>query len=236
MSLRRAPFSLRTWAVAILVIAPLMAGCGGDRRGPNEDQAKRFMRGLDGREGTLRPGADSNAIYAEAMALKAHGKCAEAAPKLRQVAGLGPGFEGAQTALGECLTQGQAGDGEVSADYLEGLTWLRRAADAGWPEAQGRLADIYALGPVMVRNADEAGYWLALYLSNPGKSRVGFVPLPAGIVSATAAAIPADAKARGAARADKWERKVWMPPTPPKEDKDDRHHHRRHSMESDGDE
>ena len=172
------------------------------------------MNGLGGRGTMLRPGTDTNALYADAMALKAKGDCANAIPKLRQIAGLGPGYEGAQTALGECLLRG-AGNADISSDYLEGLTWLRRAADGGWPEAQGRLAFAHAVGPTAIRNPEEAGYWLALYQANTGKSRVGFVPLPADQLASIDTAIPAAAKAAGAKRAETWERKVWIPPTTP---------------------
>ena len=53
-----------------------------------------------------------------------------AALKLRLPANIGPGYENAQTALGDCLLK-IAGTSDLSSDYLEGLTWLRRAADAG---------------------------------------------------------------------------------------------------------
>jgi hypothetical protein len=176
------------------------------------------MNGLEGRgSGDKKANVDYNAVYADGMALKAKGDCTGAVPKLRQVAALGPGYEGAQTALGECLLQGNPAD--LTAEYQEGLTWLWRAADSGWPEAQVRLAYAYALGPKTVRNAEEAAYWLALYRNNTGKARIGFTPFPADQLAAIDASIPAAAKAAGEQRAATWQRKVWLPPNPPAKDK-----------------
>jgi hypothetical protein len=195
----------------------LLAACGGER-GPSEAQAESYMKRLSGPQSTLRPGSDANAAYADAMAAKARGDCAGAIALLRQVANLGPGYEGAQTALGDCLLQSAAAPAP-SADSDGGLTWLRRAADAGWPDAQFRLARAYALGPAAIRNLEEAAFWFALYQINTGKSRVGFAPPPSDQVTALSAAIPPALQAAGVARAEKWERKVWIPPvpvTPPK--------------------
>jgi len=192
----------------------LLTACGGDQEGPSPKQAQVYMNGLDGTGVVLRPGTDVNALYVDGMALKSKGDCAGAVRKLRQVAAIGPGYENAQTGLGECLLGTNKGS-ELSADYLEGLTWLRRAADAGWAEAQGRLAYAHALGPVAIRNAEEAAYWLALYRTNSGRSRVGFVPLPDDQLAAVDAAIPAAAKAAGDKRAETWVRKVWIPSNAP---------------------
>jgi TPR repeat protein len=206
----RAWRTVAAWAGVMV----LLTACGGDQEGPSAKQAQVYMNGLGGRGLVLRPGPDANALYVDAMALKAKGDCAAAIPKLRQVAGIGPGYEDAQTALGECLLTATKGS-ELSADYLEGLTWLRRAADAGWPEAQGRLAFAHAVGPAAIRNAEEAAYWLALYRMNTGKSRVGFISLPDDQLAAIDAAVPAAAKAAGDKRAETWERKVWLPPNAP---------------------
>ena len=199
--------------ILLAVALPLaVVGCG-DHEGPNEKQAELYMQGLGGRGMVLRPGTDANALYASAVALKNKGDCAGAVPKLRQVANLGPGYEDAQTALGECLLQ-MAGNSDLSSDYLEGLTWLRRAADGGWPEAQARLAYAHALGPNAIRNSDEAAYWLGLYQMNPDKSRVGFVPFPADQIAAIEATLSPVAKEAGEKRAATWQRKVWLPPNP----------------------
>jgi hypothetical protein len=223
-------------AVAAAGMGAAMAGCS-SHDGPGPNEARGYIKGLNGSEKGLRPGSDANTAYADAMALKAHGDCAGAVPKLRQVAALGPGYEGAQTALGECVIQPTKTD--MTSDYAEGLMWLLRAADSGWPEAQAQLAYAYALGPTAIRNANEAAYWLALYRGNTGKSRVGFVPMPADQLSAVVKSLPPETLAAGQARADKWERKVWFPPTPPHTtDKPDeeRPRMRHHRGRGDGDE
>lgn len=156
---------------------------------------------------------DANAAYSQALDMRAQGNCAGAILKLRPVANLGPGYENAQTALGGCLLQEDSKN--LSSDYLEGLTWLRRAADAGWPEAQGTLAIAHSMGPLVIHNGDEAAYWLTLYESNPSRMRIGFTPLPAGDIAAVEKALTAGEKETGAKRAAQWQRKVWLPPAQP---------------------
>lgn len=204
--------TLRVLGVALLTAA--LAGCGGGRgeRDTPPDGAL-LIGGPDGRGSIIRPGVDANASYGEGVDLKAKGDCKAAVLKLRGPANIGPGYENAQTALGECLLQ-LAGNSDLSSDYLEGLTWLRRAADGGWPEAQAALAQAHTIGPGALRNQAEAAYWLALYDANPGKARIGFTPFdPAALTAIRAKLTPAD-KAAGEQRAATWERKVWLPPTP----------------------
>ena len=172
------------------------------------------IAGIDGRVAIIRPGQDANAAFSQGLDLKAQGNCAGAIIKLRPVANLGPGYENAQTALAACLLDSGARDQDLSSDYLEGLTWLRRAADTGWPEAQGLLARAHAFGPRAIRNNAEAAYWLALYQTNPSKSRIGFTPLAAADMEAVDKALTQDEKSAGAARALQWQRKVWLPPVP----------------------
>jgi TPR repeat protein len=197
---------------AAVVLATSVAACGG---GPGDaPQGGLIERGMNGRGNLVRGGLDANAAYSQGVDLKAKGDCAQATLRLRPVAGLGPGYENAQTALGECLVQ-MAGTAELSAEYLEGLMWLHRAADAGWPEAQFDLAESHATGPAAIRNMREAAYWLALYDDNPEKARVGFVAPDAAALKALHAGLsPADLEA-GRQRAAQWQRKMWLPPTPP---------------------
>ena len=202
---------LRSLGAAGLLAAAL-CGCGGGRGDPTSEPGM-LIGGPDGRGSMIRPGVDANAAYGQGVELKAKGDCKAAVLKLRGPANLGPGYENAQTALGECLLQ-NAGGGDLSSEYLEGLTWLRRAADGGWPEAQAMLAYAHVAGPSALRNTNEAAYWLALYDTNPTKGRVGFMPFDAGALATIRAALtPAD-KAAGEKRASAWVRKVWIPPAP----------------------
>jgi hypothetical protein len=197
-------------ALPIAVVATLLAGCSGSDE-PSAKQAELYMQGFNGRGVVLRAGTDVNRMYGEAEALKAKGDCAGAIPKLRKIANLGPGYENAQTALAECLMP--PGSRQADDAYMEGVTWLSRAADAGWPEAQFELAEIHAFGPQGVRSTSEAGYWLALYQDNSQKFRVGFMPPAPERVAAVYAALPAADKDAGAERALTWQRHVWIPPT-----------------------
>lgn len=202
-------------ALGALLLLSALAGCGGGRGGPDGQppDTALLIGGPDGRGALIRPGMDANAAYSEGVDLRAKGDCKAAVLKLRGPASIGPGYENAQTALGDCLLR-IAGNSDLSSDYLEGLTWLHRAADAGFPEAQAILADAHANGPAALHNMQEAAYWLALYDANLEKSRVGFVPYDAAALAAIRAKIsPAD-KAAGEKRAAAWERKVWLPPTP----------------------
>ena len=202
-----------TLSFAILALLAVSA-CDGSRNARERD-ASVAIAGIDGRVTIIRPGQDTNAAYSEGLDLKNQGNCAAAALKLRPIAGMGPGYENAQTALGACLLEGSAKSLELSSDYLEGLTWLRRAADAGWPEAQGKLATAHAFGPATIRNGEEAAYWLTLYVANPSKSRIGFAPLAETDVAAIATALTPAQKEVGARRAALWQRKVWLPQVQP---------------------
>ncbi len=204
---------LRSLGAAVVLTAAL-SGCGGGRSGdPDQPDGAMLIGGPDGRGSLIRPGVDANAAYSQGVELKSKGDCKAAVLKLRGPANIGPGYENAQTALGDCLLQ-LAGNSDLSSDYLEGLTWLRRAADGGWAEAQAALAQAHTIGPPTLRNPAEAAYWLALYDSNPGKARIGFTPFDSAALAAIRAKLtPAD-KSAGEKRAAAWERKVWLPPAP----------------------
>lgn len=205
----------RTALVCAILAATALAGCGGGgrgpgERGPGERGPEREDNGMivnerpDGTRIGVRSGRDPNRAYIEATEFKAKGDCASVVKLVRPVANLGPGYENAQTLLGECLL-GQA-DGRD-----EGMMWLTRAADAGWPEAQALLASTYG-AEAPARDALEAAYWLALYDSNPSKARVGFrAPDPRGLDALRASLSDAD-KAAGARRAATWQSKLWLPP------------------------
>jgi hypothetical protein len=182
-----------------------LTACGGGQRGPDRrDNSMVVQQRADGTQVAVRPGRDPNAAYIQATELKAKGDCAGAILLLRPVAKMGPGYENAQTALGECLIQ-------QGSERDEGLTWLVRAADAGWPEAQAALALAYGADSP-ARNGEEAAYWLALYDINPSKARVGFRAADAKALSTLRGSLSDAEKAAGARRAAAWQRKLWLPP------------------------
>ncbi len=188
--------------VGLCIAAIAFGGCGG-RRGADSRDDMVVQERADGTRIAVRPGRDPNAAYIQATELKAKGDCTTAITLLRPVARLGPGYENAQMALGECLVAN-------GTEREEGLTWLTRAADAGWPEAQASLAAYF--GGTTTRNNEEAAYWLALYDMNPSKARVGFRAPDAAVLGAVRGSLSEPEKAAGQRRAAVWERKLWLPP------------------------
>jgi hypothetical protein len=168
------------------------------------------MQGLGEAGQIIRPGPNANKAYSDGIDLKRRGDCKAALAMLEPVAKLGPGYENAQFALGECqVSLAATGD---SAMFGVGMTWLIRAADGGWTEAQGKLAQIYALGAIEQRNLDEAAYWLALYRGNASLARIGFTRMESTMEDTIAAAVGAERLKAASMRAAQWQRKSWIPP------------------------
>ncbi len=198
---------------AFVSAALLLSACGGGpQRGPSDREAGMFVQGLSGDVAVIRPGPSANAAYSAGIDLKKKGDCKAAIERLRPVANLGPGYENAQTALGECLLP--TGPNPANDQVLEAMMWLTRAADGGWTEAQGKLAAVYALGPTAQRNLDEAAYWLTLYRGNATLNRLGFTPLDPAQETAIATAVGPERLKAQETRAALWQRKAWVPPTP----------------------
>ncbi|MBL8644197.1 MAG: sel1 repeat family protein, partial [Rhodospirillaceae bacterium] len=207
LTYRRFGFVAATMTAALSLSA---CGSGGPERGPNNRDAGMYVQGLGGNMAVIRPGPSANQAYSAGMEQKKAGDCKGAVDKLRPVANLGPGYENAQFALGECLLP--TGPNPASDQVLEAMMWLTRAAEGGWTEAQGRLAYVYALGPTAQRNLDEAAYWLAVYRGNASLARIGFTPLEPAQDAAIAAAVGPDRLKAAATRAASWQRKSWIPP------------------------
>jgi hypothetical protein len=203
---------LKNTALSILLLgtAVSLSACGGGPRGPNGREAGMFVEGLGGGGQMIRPGPSANEAYSAGMDLKKKGDCKAAAEKLKPVAELGPGYENAQGALGDCLLP--TAPGAPADQTLEAMMWLSRAADGGWTEAQGRLAWVYALGPSAQRNLDEAAYWLTIYRMNASMTRIGFVPMDPAQEAAVEKAVGPDRLRAAAPRAAAWQRKAWIPP------------------------
>jgi hypothetical protein len=202
-----------TWRLAVLaaaVLAGLNACGGGGRGGPDLREAAELAQGIAGGGPGARPGPNANEAYVQGLELRKKGDCKAAVEKVRFVANLGPGYEGAQFALGDCLTRLAAGPD--APEFHEGLMWLLRGADGGWTEAQGRLADLYVLGPASARNVDEGAYWFALYSAGAALPRFGFEPMPPETVRAIGADLTAEQRAAGNQRAAAWQKKPWIPP------------------------
>ena len=192
-----------TRLIVVVLAASLLAGCSGkpDRPGGPDRQSA---------------GERLTAIYARAQRLTAEGRCGEVEGLLFYLAMQGRGFEDTQTWLGNCIIAGLPPDtmtaGQTpSARLLEGLMWLRRAAEAGRPEAQVALAGLYLDGPVMMRDPLEAAMWLALYERNMAKIRLDFTPPSDDAVDRLTALLTPEQRATGQARADGWTPIYWRP-------------------------
>lgn len=201
--------------LAILIVmtsAVILSACsGGGRQGPARRQAAEFSAGIAGGGPGVRPGPSANEAYVAGLEKQKQGDCKGAVDLVRPVANLGPGYEGAQFALGDCLSRNASGPN--AAEHHEGVMWLLRSADGGWTEAQGRLAELYALGPEASRNLPESAYWLALYRLGAELPRFGFEPLPSDRLRAVEAALSPEDREKGRARAANWQKKTWIPPT-----------------------
>jgi hypothetical protein len=162
---------------------------------------------------------DRNAVdrvsdaYVRAVELQNAGDCEKASKLLYRVAMQGNGYEDAQRRLGECTIALAAGD---RTKYMDGIVWLRRAAEAGWPEAQGLLAFEYATGPMT--DLVDAAKWLTLYDNNPRTKRLGFTPVPADKIARTRGKISPEQLAQGQAAAAAFVSVPWVPPANAKRD------------------
>ncbi|GAB4153237.1 MAG: hypothetical protein Tsb0016_25740 [Sphingomonadales bacterium] len=114
-----------------------------------------------------------NAMFVRAEELRAAGDCDGASALYYRLARRGPGFERSQYGLGLCLI-GDAPPARADTRYLEGLLWLRRAAEAGHPDSQLRLAELYHDGPVNMRDDKEAALWWTLFEGNRQRRAVGY--------------------------------------------------------------
>ena len=187
-----------------------LASCGGGPGGPSERETGVYMEGLGGRGMFVRPGPSANKAYSDGIDFKTRGDCKSAITKLSPVANLGPGYENAQAALGDCLIS--TATNPEDSQYMEGLVWLIRAADGSWTDAQGKLAQVYAIGPESKRNLEEAALRLALYRASASMARIGFTPLSKSVEDAIAKAIGAERVKAGETRAATWQPKLWVPP------------------------
>lgn len=162
---------------------------------------------------------DRNAVdrisdaYVRAVELQNQGDCEKASKLLYRVAMQGAGYEDAQRRLGECTIALANGD---RTRYMDGIVWLRRSAEAGWPEAQGLLAYEYAVGPEP--EPVEAAKWLTLYDNNPRAKRLGFTPVDPGKIARARAKISAADMAKGQSLAASFVPASWAPPAAAKRD------------------
>ncbi len=190
--------------LCLLALAACASGGGGD----DAASAKRF-------EQVRRiPTVDvSSRLYTQALERKTAGDCAGAIPGFYELAQRGDGYELAQYHLADCLLR-DAEPSLHSTAYLDAVVWMRRAAEAGSPEAQAALALIYLEGPEGLRDPAEAAFWYELARANPAAKRPGARPLDRDKRRRLEAALDPDLRAAARARVKSWRKTVWSAPRP----------------------
>lgn len=200
--------ALRPSVPGALLLGLVLAGCAGGEDAPRtpEERVEQLMSMQE------LPTVDVSArLYTQALELKATGNCTAAIPPFYSLASRGDGYELAQYHLATCLL-GNAEPSMTSTDFLEGLLWLRRSAEAGAPDAQGELARLYVEGPPGMRNLAEAALWYELYLANPAAKRPGFSPMPRAVTQRLDQALPDDLRAAARERTRGWRKTIWRAP------------------------
>lgn len=187
--------TLGSLALGSLALGACSSGGGGGHR-----------RGDDGRPlPTARELDPAGTQYSDTMDKAANGDCSEETiAELTCFSYRGHGYEGAQTALGLCQTQNK--------NMNEGVTWLRRAADSGWPDAQKVLVDIYLKGNGVAADKVEAGKWAQLYRKNPSLLSLGVQP-DKKVSELIRAELTQAERVDASLRADQWNAHFWAPQT-----------------------
>ncbi|WP_375204567.1 hypothetical protein [Hyphococcus sp.] len=187
----------------IAITAILITACAPPKRGgPGAEFGARRAVGIN------RP----SSLLAAAREQQATQSCAKAAPAYRMVASYGEGYEIAQYELGACLLEMTgANDAETALFRQEGVFWLSRAAWAGDPRAQGKLAEALSGAPGFAAShiapdPEAALMWSIIYMSNGARDTYALRPVPSPVsdhlknVISEAASESANAKAERFAR------------------------------------
>lgn len=154
----------------------------------------------------------SSRLYSQALNLKSAGDCTAAIPLFYRLSMRGDGFELAQYHLADCQFK-TAPKNATDTNWIEALLWMRRAADAGVPQAQGALAALYATGPANARDLAEAAMWFQLFNTNPARKKPGFSSnLDRAQIAEIESALTDSARVEGEKRASNFTRHHWSPP------------------------
>lgn len=163
-------------------------------------------RGADGRViPTLAEQDPAGTLYARAVSRAAAGDCDDNTLNvLTCFAYRGHGYEGAQTALGQCYL--------ASGNAAEGAEWVRRAANAGWADAQRQLALLYLRGEGVSQNSVEGAKWARLYSRNPRLLSLGVQP-DLTVASEFSGVLTSEENARSEQLAASWVPSYWTATT-----------------------
>lgn len=197
-------------AVVGLATALLLAACASDGPRGKRGGGRGGDRGESTQTFGQMDGADFNALYRRTLAQKEDQGCQATLPPLQILARQGPGYEGAQLALAECLLE--IAQKDSTTDHLEALLWLRRAAEGGRAEAQGALAFVYLNGPDSMQDHKQALFWYALYLNSASRHHVSFTPMDPGTEAQLATAFDETTLSSVSAEVAAWQPMPWIPP------------------------
>ncbi len=148
--------------VFLIAAVIALAACGsGKQRLPEvpADVAQEFKADPEAARLLQILQVNRTAAFGEASELAKGGNCRSAIPALRCLARDGQGAAPAQFLLGDCLSKD---DRTVE----RGLSWIRRAADGGYLDAQRRLFEAYRVGSGVAPDKVEALKWLILSETN----------------------------------------------------------------------
>ncbi|MCE9651204.1 MAG: hypothetical protein K8R18_16415 [Parvibaculum sp.] len=188
----RAQLRLTATLSLVAAVAIFLAACaaGGGHRRDADGNLVPTAREID----------PASTFYSDTVEAAEKGDCAGNIQPLTCFAYRGHGYEGAQTTLGQCLMR--SGQSEA------GVTWLKRAAEGGWPDAQKVLAHLYLEGKGVPQSNVEAGVWTNLYSKNPSLLSLGVMP-DMSLAQEVRAALTVDERTEARRRADSWLPSYW---------------------------
>lgn len=163
-------------SLTIVVVLSAVAACSSSPKG--------------GRPGGGQVGVNQpSALLSKARDTQAQQGCARAIPAYRIVSSYGAGYEVAQFELGACLLEVATENTTEEALFRsEGLLWLRRAAWAGNPRAQAKLAEVLSGLKVfsderVASDPIEAMMWATIYDRNGSRNVFSLPDIPNPVVN-----------------------------------------------------
>jgi hypothetical protein len=177
-------------------------------------QAQRGDMGIPGESPTKGESAPQTVSHevpsgpeGRAEDLRLNGKCDQAIPIFRALAGRGAGFEIARYNLGLCLFDVAKAepDAQRAAGLVrEGAANIRKAADGAFPGAQLKLVSLYLDGVGVAQDPVEAGMWSLIYRANGTRVVLGLPNISPELQARLDAVLTAKAWAQAQSRADAW--------------------------------
>jgi TPR repeat protein len=138
--------------------------------------------------------------------LRLNGKCDLAVPILRGLAE-GTGYPISRYHLGLCLITlaGAVHDASQAAQMRhEGATWILRAANAGFAQAEAEAVTVCLDGVGVEKDPVEAEKWAVVYRHNGMRSILNLPDIESDVSDRLDAALTDTTRAQAEARADAW--------------------------------